>query len=88
MSPKALFEFDLAEYRLSHQNYLRLMKNHRNYCMSLFNISNEDMQEFAQRQVIDDFDNMKTSNDSLSKAWANEFLRHIQIVNKARQQYK
>jgi hypothetical protein len=88
MSPKALFEFDLAEYRLSHQNYLRLMKNHRNYCMSLFNISDDDMQEFAQRQVLDDFDTQKESNDSLSKAWAKEFLRHMNIVNNARKQYK
>lgn len=87
-SPKALFDFNLAEYRLSHQNFLKLMKQHRNYCMQLFDITDDDMKEFAQRQVIDDLDNMKTSNDSLSKAWANEFFRHIQIVNKAREQYQ
>ena len=64
------------------------MKQHRNYCMQLFDITDDDMKEFAQRQVIDDLDNMKTSNDSLSKAWANEFFRHCQIVNKARKQYQ
>lgn len=87
MSPQKLFEFDLAEYRLSHQNYLRLMRQHRNYCMQLLNISNEDMQEFAQRQVFDDIDALKESDDSLSKAWVKEFLRHMNIVNNARKQY-
>ena len=67
---------------------IKLMKQHRNYCMQLFDITDDDMKEFAQRQVIDDLDNMKTSNDSLSKAWANEFFRHFQIVNKARKQYQ
>ena len=56
--------------------------------MQLFDITDDDMKEFAQRQVIDDLDNMKTSNDSLSKAWTNEFFRHCQIVNKARKQYQ
>ena len=28
------------------------------------------------------------STDSLSKVWANEFLRHVNIVNKARKQYQ
>ncbi len=88
MSPKALFEFDLAEYRLSHHNYLRLMKQHRNYCMQLFDISEDDMQEFAQKQVLDDLDTLKESDDSLSKAWAQEFFRHMKIVNTARQQYQ
>ena len=88
MSPKALFQFDLAEYRLSHHNYLRLMKQHRNYCMQLLDISDDDMKEFAERQVIDDLDALKESDDSLSKAWAKEFFRHVEIVNKANQQYK
>ena len=64
------------------------MKQHRNYCMQLFDITDDDMKEFAQRQVIDGLDNMKTSNDSLSKAWTNEFFRHSQIVNKPRKQYQ
>ena len=88
MSPKALFQFDLAEYRLSHHNYLRLMKQHRNYCMQLLDISDDDMKEFAERQVIDDLDALKESDDSLSKAWAKEFFHHMNIVNKANQQYK
>ena len=88
MSPKALFQFDLAEYRLSHHNYLRLMKQHRNYCMQLLDISDDDMKEFAERQVIDDLDALKESDDSLSKAWAKEFFHHMNIVNQANQQYK
>ena len=88
MSPKALFQFDLAEYRLSHHNYLRLMKQYRNYCMQLLSISEEDMKEFAERQVIDDLDALKESDDSLSKAWAKEFFHHMNIVNNARKQYQ
>ena len=88
MSPKALFEFDLAEYRLLHHNCLRLMRQHRNYCMQLLSISEEDMKEFAERQVIDDIDALKESDDSLSKAWAKEFFHHMNIVNQANQQYK
>jgi hypothetical protein len=56
--------------------------------MQLLNISEEDMKEFAERQVIDDIDALKQSDDSLSKAWAKEFFHHMNIVNKARQQYK
>ena len=88
MSPKALFEFDLAEYRLLHHNCLRLMRQHRNYCMQLLDISDDDMKEFAERQVIDDLDALKESDDSLSKAWAKEFFHHMNIVNQANQQYK
>ena len=88
MSPKALFQFDLAEYRLSHHNYLRLMKQYRNYCMQLLDISDDDMKEFAERQVIDDLDALKESDDSLSKAWAKEFFHHMNIVNQANRQYK
>ena len=64
------------------------MKQHRNYCMQLFDITDDDMKEFAQRQVIDDLDNMKTSNDSLSKAWSKDYLRHMDILIKARKQYQ
>ena len=88
MSPKALFEFDLAEYRLLHHNCLRLMRQHRNYCMQLLDISDDDLKEFAERQVIDDLDALKESDDSLSKAWAKEFFHHMNIVNQANQQYK
>jgi len=62
--------------------------NEENKFQQLFDITDDDMKEFAQRQVIDDLDNMKTSNDSLSKAWTNEFFRHSQILNKARKQYQ
>lgn len=62
--------------------------NEENKFQQLFDITDDDMKEFAQRQVIDDLDNMKTSNDSLSKAWTNEFFRHMGIVNKARKQYQ
>ena len=86
-SPKALFDFNLAEYRLSHQNFLKLMKQHRNYCMQLFDITDDDMKEFAQRQVIDDIDALKESDDSLSKAWSKDYLRHMDILIKARKQY-
>ena len=88
MSPKALFEFDLAEYRLLHHNYLRLMRQHRNYCMQLLSISEEDMKEFAERQVIDDIDALKESDDSLSKAWSKDYLRQMDILIKARKQYQ
>ena len=87
MSPKALIEFDLAEYRLLHHNCLRLMRQHRNYCMQLLSISEEDMKEFAERQVIDDIDALKESDDSLSKAWSKDYLRHMDILIKARKQY-
>ncbi len=87
-SPKALFDFNLAEYRLSHQNYLKLMKQHRNYCMQLFDITDDDMKEFAERQVIDDIDALKESDDSLSKAWSKDYLRHMDILIKARKQYQ
>jgi len=87
-SPKALFEFDLAEYRLLHHNCLRLMRQHRNYCMQLLSISEEDMKEFAERQVIDDIDALKESDDSLSKAWSKDYLRHMDILIKARKQYQ
>ena len=88
MSPKALIEFDLAEYRLLHHNFLRLMRQHRNYCMQLLSISEEDMKEFAERQVIDDIDALKESDDSLSKAWSKDYLRHMDILIKARKQYQ
>ena len=88
MSPKALIEFDLAEYRLLHHNCLRLMRQHRNYCMQLLSINEEDMKEFAERQVIDDIDALKESDDSLSKAWSKDYLRHMDILIKARKQYQ
>lgn len=87
LSVKNLLDLDLADYRLYHRSYLSMMKEHRNYCMHLLDISEDDMVAFAEKQVVEDMGDLTEREDSVSKRWTKEYFEHSTIIDKAKQQY-
>ena len=87
-SVKNFLDLNLADYRLYHRSYLSTMKEHRNYCMQLLDISEDDMVAFAEKQMVEDSGDLTERKDSISKSWTKEYFEHNAIIDKARKQYQ
>ena len=86
VSEKNFLDLNLADYRLLHRGYLSTMKKHRNYCMQLLDISEDDMVAFAEKQVVEDTGDLAEREDSVSKSWMKEYFEHWTIIDKAKNQ--
>jgi hypothetical protein len=87
-SEKYFLDLDLADYRLLHRSFLSTMKKHRNYCMQLLDISEDDMVAFAEKQVVEDTGDLAEREDSVSKSWMKEYFEHCAIIDKAKKEKK
>lgn len=87
LSVKNLLDLDLADYRLYHRAYFSVMKKHRNLCMQLLDISEDDMVAFAEKQVVEDTGGLIEREDSVLKSWTKEYFELSAIIDKAKQQY-
>ena len=84
-SEKDLFEFDFPDYVLDNKLFLIMMKEIRDKCMKMMDVSEQEMEAFSQQRVT------ATSNsqeDSLVHTLYDELQAAEAVIDSARKRYQ
>ena len=83
-SEKDLFEVDFPEYVLDNKLYLIMMKEKRDKCMKMMDVSEQEMEAFSQQRVTATSD---LQEDSLMNALYDELKAAEDVIEPARKKY-
>lgn len=85
-SLKTVFLVNLYDYAFDNFVYLEDMKDHRNNCMKMMNITEEEVEEFSKQYVNND----EKNDDYWNKIneMLNEYYKVDALIKQAREDYK
>lgn len=84
-SEKNLFEFDFPDYVLDNKLYLIMMKEIRDKCMKMMDVSEQEMEAFSQQRVTATSDSQE---DSLVHTLYDELQAAEAVIEPARKRYQ
>ena len=84
-SEKDLFEVDFPEYVLDNKLYLIMMKEKRDKCMNMMDVSEQEMEAFSQQRVTATSDSQE---DSLVHTLFDELQAAEAVIEPARKRYQ
>ena len=84
-SEKDLFEVDFPEYVLDNKLYLIMMKEIRDKCMKMMDVSEQEMEAFSQQRVTATSDSQE---DSLVHTLFDELQAAEAVIEPARKRYQ
>lgn len=84
-SEKNLFEFDFPDYVLDNKLYLIMMKEIRDKCMKMMDVSEQEMEAFSQQRVTATSD---SQGDSLVHTLYDELQAAEAVIDSARKRYQ
>ena len=85
MSPKTLFEVNFPEYAYLNWAFLQDMKETRDKCMQMMNVSEKDMIKFSEQQT---HYKVNTARDSLNLEMQEEFRKAETLLLEAQEKLK
>jgi hypothetical protein len=85
-SVKNLFIFDFPELYYENRFYLLAMQKTRDRCMKMMNISEKELKEFSQQQMLSEEDSEEY--DALQFQMAQEMMEAQDIIEQAREKFE
>lgn len=78
------FSINYVEYAFNNYAFLNEMKNARNKCMKLMEISEKDMKEFSESKLI----NTKSEDDKEFHKVLEQWVQETNVISEAQKKYK